>query len=256
MKESLRDIAKMIDHSLLHPTMTDQELIAGCQLAKKYDVASVCIKPYAVQLAKEQLKGSDVNVGTVIGFPSGSHKTEAKLYEAELALAEGVVELDMVLNIGKALSRDWEYIRREIKAINDLTVSKGALLKVIFETDYVAQDELLIQLCHICSEIAIAFVKTSTGYNYVKQADGQNTYAGATDHVLKLMRRECPPSVQVKAAGKVKTLDDVLRVRSLGVTRIGATSTANILEEAKTRILGLSTDKSKQPASVAGTSDY
>ena len=235
MSESLRAIAKMIDHSLLHPTLTDQELIAGCGLAKKYDVASVCIKPYAIQLAKEQLKGSDVFVGTVIGFPSGSHKVEVKLREAELALADGAVELDMALNIGKALSRDWEYIRQEIKAINELTVSRGALLKVIFETDYITQDDLRIQLCHICSEVAVAFVKTSTGYNYVKQADGQMVYAGASDQALQLMRRECPPSVQVKAAGKVKTLDDILRVRSLGVTRIGATSTAEILEEAKKR---------------------
>ncbi len=235
MSESLRAIAKMIDHSLLHPTLTDQDLIAGCELARKYDVASVCIKPYAIQLAKEQLKGSDVFVSTVIGFPSGSHKVEVKLHEAELALADGAVELDMVLNIGKALSRDWEYIRNEIKTINEFTVSRGALLKVIFETDYIAQDELRIQCCHICSEVAVAFVKTSTGYNYVKQADGQMVYAGASDHVLKLMRRECPPSVQVKAAGKVKTLDDVLRVRSLGVTRIGATTTAEILEEAKKR---------------------
>jgi deoxyribose-phosphate aldolase len=235
MSESLRAIAKMIDHSLLHPTLTDQELIAGCQLAKKYDVASVCIKPYAISLARQQLKGSDVFVSAVIGFPSGSHKVEVKVKEAELALDDGAIELDMVLNIGKALSRDWTYIRHEIQAINDVTVKRGALLKVIFETDYVAQDELRIQLCHICSEVAVAFVKTSTGYNYVRQPDGQMAYAGATDHVLQLMRRECPPSVQVKAAGKVKTLDDVLRVRSLGVTRIGATSTAEILEEAKKR---------------------
>jgi deoxyribose-phosphate aldolase len=235
MSESLRAIAKMIDHSLLNPTLTDQELIAGCALARKYDVASVCIKPYAVQLAKVQLKGSDVRVCTVIGFPSGSHKVEVKLHEAELALADGAVELDVVVNIGKALSRDWEYIRHEIKSMNDFTVSRGALLKVILETDLIAQDDLRIQCCHICSEVAVAFVKTSTGYNYIKQADGQMGYAGASDHVLQLMRRECPPSVQVKAAGKVRTLDDVLRVRSLGVTRIGATATAEILEEAKKR---------------------
>lgn len=235
MSESLRAIAKMIDHSLLHPTLTDQELIAGCQLARKYDVASVCIKPYAIPLAKEQLKGSDVFVSTVIGFPSGSHKIEVKVQEAELALDDGAIELDMVVNIGKTLSRDWDYLRQEIKAINDVAVRRKALLKVIFETDYVAQDELRIQLCKICSELAVAFVKTSTGYNYVRQADGQMAYAGASDHVLQLMHRECPPSVQVKAAGKVKTLDDVLRVRSLGVTRIGATTTAEILEEAKKR---------------------
>ena len=235
MSESLRAIAKMIDHSLLHPTLTDQELIAGCQLARKYDVASVFIKPYAIPLAKEQLKGSDVFVSTVIGFPSGSHKIEVKEQEAELALDDGAIELDMVINIGKALSRDWDHLHQEIKAINDVAVRRKALLKVIFETDYVAQDELRIQLCRICSELAVAFVKTSTGYNYVRQADGQMAYAGASDHVLQLMRRECPPSVQVKAAGKVKTLDDVLRVRSLGVTRIGATTTAEIMEEAKKR---------------------
>ena len=235
MSESLRAIAKMIDHSLLHPTLTDQDLIAGCELARKYDVASVCIKPYAIQLARQQLKGSDVFVSTVIGFPSGSHRVEVKLHEAELALADGAIELDMVLNIGKALSRDWDYIRHEITTIHDLAVSHAALLKVIFETDYIAQDDLRIQLCHICSEVAVEFVKTSTGYNYVKGADGQMGYAGASDHVLELMRRECLPSVQVKAAGKVKTLDDVLRVRSLGVTRIGATTTAEILEEAKKR---------------------
>jgi len=235
MSESLRAIAKMIDHSLLHPTLTDQDLIAGCQLARKYDVASVCIKPYAVPLAKEQLQGSDVFVSVVIGFPSGSHKIEIKVQEAEMALDDGAVELDMVLNIGKALSRDWEYLRREIKAVNDVAVRRNALLKVIFETDYIAQDELRIQLCHLCSELAVAFVKTSTGYNYVRQADGQMTYAGASDHVIQLMRRECSPSVQVKAAGRVKTLDDVLRVRSLGATRVGATTTAEILEEAKRR---------------------
>jgi len=235
MSESLSAIAKMIDHSLLHPTLTDQDLIAGCQLARKYDVASVCIKPYAVPLAKEQLQGSDVFVSVVIGFPSGSHKIEIKVKEAEMALDDGAAELDMVLNIGKALSRDWEYLRREIKAVNDVAVRRNALLKVIFETDYIAQDELRIQLCHLCSELAVAFVKTSTGYNYVRQPDGQMTYAGASDHVIQLMRRECPPSVQVKAAGRVKTLDDVLRVRSLGATRVGATTTAEILEEAKRR---------------------
>ncbi len=235
MPESLRAIAKMIDHSLLHPTLSDEELIAGCQLARKYNVASVCIKPYAIPLAKNQLEGSEVFVSTVIGFPHGSHRVEVKLREAELALQDGATELDMVVNIGKVLSRDWDYIKQELTEINNFTVNRGALLKVIFETDFIAQDELRIQLCKICSEVAVAFVKTSTGYNYVRQPDGSMAYAGASDEVLKLMRRECPPSVQIKAAGKVKTLDDVLRVRSLGVTRIGATTTAKILEEAKHR---------------------
>ena len=235
MSESLRAIAKMIDHSLLHPTLTDEDLAAGCELAKKYDVASACVKTYAVPLAAHILDGSDVLVSTVIGFPHGSHQVEIKEREARLALDEGATELDMVINIGKALSQDWDYITREVTAINDICVERGAILKVIFETDFITDDESRIKLCHICSDIGVAFVKTSTGYNYVKDPSGSMGYAGASDHVLKLMRRECPPSVQVKAAGKVKTLDDVLRVRLLGVTRIGATTTAEILEEARQR---------------------
>lgn len=235
MSESLRAIAKMIDHSLLHPTLTDKELAAGCELAKKYDVASACVKAYAVPLAAQILDDSDVLVSTVIGFPHGSHQVEIKEREARLALDEGAAELDMVINIGKALSQDWDYITREVSAINDICVERGAILKVIFETDFVTADESRVKLCHICSEIGVAFVKTSTGYNYVKDGSGSMGYAGATDDVLALMRRECPLSVQVKAAGKVKTLDDVLRVRSLGVTRIGATTTAEILEEARQR---------------------
>jgi len=235
MSESLRAIAKMIDHSLLHPTLTDEDLATGCELAKKYNVASACVKTYAVPLAARILDGSDVLVSTVIGFPHGSHQVEIKEQEARLALDEGAAELDMVINIGKALSRDWDYIIREVTAINDICVERGAILKVIFETDFITADESRVKLCHICSDIGVAFVKTSTGYNYVKDAAGSMGYAGASDHVLKLMRRECPPSVQVKAAGKVKTLDDVQRVRSLGVTRIGATTTAEILEEARQR---------------------
>lgn len=235
MTESLRAIAKMIDHSLLYPTLTDADLISGCQLAKQYDVASVCIKPYAISLAKEQLAGSDVFVSAVIGFPHGSNKVEIKVKEAELALEEGARELDMVVNIGKVLSRDWDYIRNELKQVNDVCVNQNVLLKIIFETDFVTQDELRIKLCHLCSEVGTAFVKTSTGFNYVKQADGNMAYLGASDEVLILMRRECPPSVQVKAAGRIKTLDDVLRVCTLGVTRVGCTTTAEILEEAKGR---------------------
>jgi len=235
MPESLRDIAKMIDHSLLHPTLTDADLIAGCQLARQYDVASVCIKPYAISLAREQLAGSDVYVSAVIGFPHGSHRVQIKVQEAELALQDGAKELDMVINIGKVLSRDWEYVRDELKQVNDACITHQALLKVIFETDFIAQNELRIKLCHLCSEVGTAFVKTSTGYNYVRQPDGSMVYHGASDEVLYLMRRESSPSVQVKAAGRIKTLDDVLRVRALGVTRVGCTTTAEILDEAKRR---------------------
>ena len=235
MPKSLQSIAKMIDHSLLHPTMTDQELIDGCLVAIKHKVASVCIKPYAVPLAKEILADSDVNVGTVIGFPHGSSKMAIKLKEAAMALDDGAVELDMVVNIGKVLSNDWDYISDEIRKINRLTVRRGALLKVIFENDFLTDDALKIKLCEICNKHAVAFVKTSTGYGFTRRENGLYAYAGATDHDLALMRQHTVPSVQVKAAGGVRTLDDVLRVKALGVRRVGATATEAILAEAKKR---------------------
>ena len=235
MTEELRDIAKMIDHSLLHPMLTDRELADGCQLARRLDVASVCIKPYAVPLARQILTGSDVAVGTVIGFPHGNSRVDVKLREIELALRDGATEIDAVVNIGKVLGGDWGYVGDEIRRLNALTVQGGALLKLIFENDYLTRDEDKVRLCEICSEHAVAFVKTSTGYGFVKRPDGLYAYAGATDHDLALMRRASAPSVQVKAAGGVRTLDDLLRVRALGVTRAGATATEAILAEAQRR---------------------
>jgi len=235
MTQSLQSIAKMIDHSLLHPTLTDQELVEGCQLARRHAVASVCIKPYAVSLAKEILAGSDVRVGTVVGFPHGNSRIDVKLKEAEAALADGAVELDMVVNIGKVLSRDWPYVSDEIRSLNDWVVSNGALLKVIFETDFLRDDVYKSKLCEICNTHAVTFVKTSTGYGFVKRENGMYAYAGATDHGLALMRKECAASIQIKAAGGIRTLDDVLRVQALGVTRVGATATEAILAEARQR---------------------
>ena len=225
----------MIDHSLLHPTMTDRELVDGCRLAREYNVASVCIKPYAVTLACRELAGSDVAVGAVVGFPHGNSRTSVKLQEAQLTLSDGARELDMVVNIGKVLGEDWDYVSDEIRLLNDLATSAGGLLKVIFENDYLPQDRFKVQLCRICSEVGVAFAKTSTGYGFVKQPGGGYNYAGATDHDLILMRRSCAPWVQIKAAGGVRTLDDLLRVRDLGVTRVGATATAAMLEEAQRR---------------------
>jgi deoxyribose-phosphate aldolase len=234
MTIDLRSLAKMIDHSLLHPTMTGQELIDGCRLALRYDVASVCIKPYAVLLARDLLAGSDVAVGTVIGFPHGNSATAIKLAEAAQALADGAVELDMVVNVGQVLSGDWTVVSDEVRLANELIVDSGGLLKLIFENDFLP-DDAKIHLCHLCTEHGVAFAKTSTGYGFVKRPDGAYSYAGATDHDLRLMRRECAPSVQIKAAGGVRTLDDLLRVRALGVTRAGATATAAILDEAARR---------------------
>ena len=234
MTPTLRDLAKMIDHSLLHPTMTDDEIRRGCELSRQYDVATACVKPYAIPLAKEILAGSDVGVCPVIGFPHGNSSTAIKVREADAAARAGGSEIDMVVNIGKVLGGDWAYVTAEIEAINDTVVAAGAILKVIFENDYL-QDAHIIKLCEICSNIGVAFVKTSSGYGFVKQENGMYSYKGATAAHLQLMRQHCAPSVQIKAAGGVRTLDDLLLVRSLGVTRVGATATQTILEDAKKR---------------------
>jgi deoxyribose-phosphate aldolase len=231
---TLRELAKMIDHSLLHPTMTDSTIQEGCRLARACDVATACVKPYSIPMCREILAGSDVAVCSVIGFPHGNSTTGVKIVEAEQAILAGAPEIDMVVNIGKVLGQDWEYVSHEIRLIQEIVVSHHGVLKVIFENDYL-QDDHIIRLCQICSEHRVAFVKTSTGYGFVRQDNGMYSYRGATDAHLKLMRAHCPASVQVKAAGGVRTLDDLLRVRELGVSRIGATATREILEEAKRR---------------------
>ena len=223
------EIAKMIDHSLLHPTMDDQTLREGIELAKKYHVASVCIKPYAVKMAAEMLQGSDVMVCTVIGFPHGNSRVDVKVFEAERAIDDGAEEIDMVVNTGKVLSEDWDYVNNEIGSIVAVTKKHGAALKVIFENDFLTNDLHKIKLCEICSELKVDFVKTSTGYGFNKQSDGSYSYKGATEHDLILMRRYSDRSVEVKAAGGVRTLEDTLKVRKLGVTRIGATATEAII---------------------------
>lgn len=230
----LKTLAKMIDHSLLHPTMTDTDILKGCDLSRRYDVATVCVKPYAVEMCKDALAGSDVGICSVIGFPHGSSTTALKVAETEQAIRDGATEIDMVINIGKALGGNWNFVAADIDAVNQACISQGALLKVIFETDYL-QDEDIIRLCRICSEVRAAFVKTSTGYGFVKQPNGDYNYKGATDHVLILMRQYAAPDVQIKAAGGVRTLDDLLRVRNLGATRIGATATEAMMEDAKRR---------------------
>ena len=228
----------MIDHSLLHPTMTDADLKAGCELAKAYDVASVCIKPYAIKQAVEWLEGSDVMVGTVIGFPQGNSAVSIKVAETEQACKDGAVEIDMVVNIGRVIGEDWDYVKAEIAAIKAACDSHDAVLKVIFENDFLPEDKYKIRLCEICSELKVGFVKTSTGYGMVKQPDGTYGYKGATHDDLKLMRKHSAAEVEVKAAGGVRTLDDLLKVRELGVTRIGATATAAIIDAAVDRFGG------------------
>ncbi|MBD0256408.1 MAG: deoxyribose-phosphate aldolase [Cytophagales bacterium] len=235
---TLSELARLIDHALLHPTLTDADLREGCALAAHYGVASVCIKPYAVRAAAGWLGGTNVRVGTVIGFPHGSHTTASKVAETESACAEGAAEIDVVVNVGKVLGGDWDYVSRETNALREATRRYGATLKVIFENDYLPDDAYKIRLCEICSAAAVDFVKTSTGYGFVRGADGRYGTAGATEHDLKLMRRHAAPAVGVKAAGGIRTLDDLFRARSWGVTRIGMSATAALLEEARQRFGG------------------
>jgi deoxyribose-phosphate aldolase len=257
MKYTYEELARMIDHSLLHPTMTDQELEDGCKLAAKYGVASVCIKPYAVKRAVELLKGTGVFVGAVIGFPHGNSCTESKRYETELACEDGAVEIDMVINVGKALSGDWDYVERDVRTVCEEAHARGARVKVIFENDYLAKggaglssDEFKKKLCQLCERAGADWVKTSTGYGFVKQADGSYNYKGATESDLALMRASVSARVQVKAAGGVRDLDGLIKVRDLGGSRCGATATAAMLGEYRRREAA---EKSGAPSTAAGS---
>ena len=225
MKYSYEDVAKMIDHSLLNPTLTPDDLENGCRLALAYDVASVCIMPFAVTGAAAILSGTGVVVGTTVGFPHGCNTTTAKLVEAEQALRDGAGELDMVINISMALAGRYDEIGKEVEIIAALTHRGGAGLKVIFENCYQSSDAIR-NLCGVCGQAGADWVKTSTGYG-----DG-----GAVDADLKLMRKHSPDHVQVKAAGGVRTLERLLEVRKLGCTRAGATRTAAILDDARARL--------------------
>lgn len=242
MKYTYDELAKMIDHSLLHPTMTDQDLDDGCRIAAKYGVASVCIKPYAVKRAAALLEGSGVLVGAVIGFPHGNSATESKRHETALACADGAAEIDMVINLGKALGGDWSYVEADVKAVCDEAHAHGAKVKVIFENDYLTKggaglgsDDFKRKLCELCERAGADWVKTSSGYGFVKQADGSYNYKGATEHDLALMRASVSARVQVKAAGGVRDLDGLIRVRDLGASRCGATATAPMLDEYRRR---------------------
>ena len=224
MKYTYSELAGMIDHALLQPTMTDAELRSGCELAARYGVASVCIKPYAVKSAIDLLQGSGVAVGTVIGFPHGSNATEVKRYETAMACRDGATEIDVVINVGKALGGDFDFVEGDIRAVVEEAHRHGALVKVILETDFLSDDKTKIQLCQICEKTNADFVKTSTGFGFVKQTHGGYDYKGATAHDLALMRAHSPPGVQLKASGGIRSLDDLILARDLGATRCGTSA--------------------------------
>jgi deoxyribose-phosphate aldolase len=219
------DLAKMIDHSLLNPTLTSSDLENGIDQAIRYEVASVCIMPFALRRCAGRLRGSGVKASTTIGFPHGGHTTTVKVAEARQALSDGGEELDMVVNISKVLSGDWAYIREDVRAVIEATHATGQKVKVIFENCYL-NDDHKIRLCEICSELNADWVKTSTGYGT----------GGATLEDLALMRKHTAPHVQVKAAGGVRDLEMLLKVREIGVSRCGASRTAAMLDEARKRL--------------------
>jgi len=222
---TIAELARMFDHSLLQPTFVERELIAGCLMAREYEVASVCIKPYAVKLAAKLLAGSTVQASTVIGFPHGGHLTDVKVYESEKAMDDGATELDMVVNIGQVLGGEWNFVAHDIAAVVNAAHRRGVKVKVIFE-NALLKDEHKIELCKICGDLRVDWVKTSTGY----------AETGATIEDLTLMRKHSPAYVQVKAAGGVRTYEKLLEVRAIGVTRVGSTSTKAILEDAKSKM--------------------
>jgi deoxyribose-phosphate aldolase len=236
-----RDIAKTIDHSLLRPELDVTSVEDGCRLAAKYDVASVCVRPADVLRAKAILDGTDVKVGTTIGFPHGNHRTATKVFEARQALADGATELDMVLQIGALRSGRDQDVEDDIRAVVEVAHEAGAIVKVIFENAYLTDDEK-VRACRLTEAAGGDFVKTSTGF----------APSGATHHDLRLMRASTSPHVAVKAAGGVRTLDALIAVMELGVTRIGATATEAIILDFRARKGG----EAAPVAAGAETGDY
>ena len=220
MDYTCSDIAQMIDHSLLRPELTEEDVRKGCEIAKKYKVATVCCRPSEVVFVKQLLQGSEVKTTTVVGFPHGYNKTETKVFEAEQAIEDGAVELDMVINIGRLLDGDFDYVKNDISAVVEVAHSNNVAVKVIFENFYLSDEQKKIA-CRLSEEAGVDFVKTSTGF-----AGG-----GATIEDLQLMRAEVSEKVQVKAAGGVRDLDMALKVREIGCSRFGATRTVTMMEE-------------------------
>jgi deoxyribose-phosphate aldolase len=224
MAPHYEEISRMIDHSLLRPTLTTQEVVDGCHLADRYKVKTVCVRPSDVKLAHEILKNSPVLVTTVVGFPHGDVSTASKVFEAREAIEAGARELDIVQNFGRLKSGDHNYVRQDLAAVTEAAHEKRVPVKIIFENCYLSEEEI-IAACLICNDLGVDFVKTSTGFGT----------GGAEDKDIRLMRQHCLPRIQIKAAGGIRTLERLLEVKTLGCTRVGATATAEILEESRKR---------------------
>jgi deoxyribose-phosphate aldolase len=214
----------------LQPTQTDDDVRIACAVCGELGVASICVKPSHVRLAAECLRGSPVLVSTVIGFPHGGTSTEAKMAETQLACRHGAREVDMVVNVGKVLGGDWQYVERDIRGVVDAARQAGVITKVIFETGLLPDDDTKIRLCQVCEAASAAFVKTSTGFGFVKRSDGTMVATGATEHDVRLMREHCSPAVAVKASGGIRNYDDARRFVDLGATRLGTSATKEIVD--------------------------
>lgn len=228
MAESRPPLVALIDHALLHPTLTDDEIVAGCREAAEFGVASVCVPVHAVPLAASELAGSSVAVGTVIGFPQGSTATAVKVFETQWAVEHGAREIDVVVNVGKVLGGDWNYVTAELRSVVAAAKSRGGVVKVIVETDFVTRDEDKQRVCQIAAAVGADFVKTSTGFGFVKQASGDYNYVGATPHDVRLFRAAVPPQVGVKASGGIRSRDQALAFQEMGATRLGTSATRAI----------------------------
>ncbi len=241
-------IAKLLDHAVLHPTNGEAHTIAGCELGKKFSVAAVCVKPCFVPVAARVLAGSPTAVCAVTGFPHGNSSTKVKVFETIAAIEEGATEIDTVVNNGLVTDGNWSAVAAEIEALQEACATRGAILKVIFENDYLTIEKIT-KLTMICGEAGVAYVKTSTGFGYVKQANGDFNYKGATVEAVQAMLAACPPGTGVKAAAAIRTLDDVIKFRDLGCTRIGVGATESILNEALARFAG---EKARNPSGAEG----
>lgn len=233
---SIEQTAALLDHAILLPTATEELMQAEMKSLLEYPLASICIKPCAVPLAGKILRGSNIAVCTVVGFPHGSNHPSVKALETKIAIEQGAREIDMVANYGAAIGGEWDVVVEDIGTVLEVVRAHSALLKVIFESGVLPSDDVKIGLCKVCSDLGVDFVKTSTGFGFVKQPDGSSISTGATDHDLILMRKHCSPSVAVKASGGMRSLEDVLRVLPLGVTRIGTTSTHAIMSQIRARL--------------------
>jgi deoxyribose-phosphate aldolase len=238
---SAHEISKMLDHSLLNPTLTEAQMVEGCKVAREFNAATAMVLPYFLPISVDLLAGSSVVPSTVVGFPHGSTSTAIKVAEAREALTAGAVEIDMVVNISKVRHHDWTYVLADIMAVNDITHAYNARLKVIFENAYLT-DEEKVKLCELCAIANVDWVKTSTGY----------APTGATEADIILMRAHTPAHIQVKAAGGVRTLDAVLRMRELGCSRVGCTATKAVMEEFQARFGASVESQSDQPSNAAG----